>query len=167
MTDHYELILAGKNIVLNAEGFLEHISIDAEDAHQAYPLKEGLSNLSRMDVPDHLLATVYNGQPMLLRKTGHQNKSATDKALQDFTRSSGTDALCLTLDQEFEFTHYFYYRAGQLLKSTIEKGAIIEIPYEKMGRTPELVLTSFCDSWLVLQQLEWRVYRLQASLQGA
>jgi hypothetical protein len=168
MTDHFELIVAGKNIVLNAKGFLEHISIKVEDTNQTYPLKKGLTHSEQVDMRNHLLATVHNGQPMLIRRMERQSKPATDKALQDFTRSSGTDALRFTLDEQFQFHHYFYYRAGQLIKSTMESSnSNMEIPYEKMGSTPELVLTAFCDSWLVLQQLEWKSYRLQPSLEGA
>jgi hypothetical protein len=167
MTDHYEFILAGKNIVLNAEGFLDHVRIDAEPAEKTMTLKEGFLELSQSPTPHFLLATVHNGQPMLIRKSEAGSKNATDKALQDFTRASGTDVFCFTLDEQFEFKHYFYYRAGKLLKSTTKGTAAAEIPYEKMGRTPELVLTAFCDSWLVLQQLKWQCFRLQASLEGA
>ncbi|MEQ8707277.1 MAG: hypothetical protein RIC19_25315 [Phaeodactylibacter sp.] len=167
MTDHYEFILAGKNIVLNAEGFLDNIRIDAEPSDKSMLLKEAYSTLSQSATPNFLLATVHNGQPMLLRKAGLHDKEDTDQALQDFTRTSGTDVLRFTLDEQFQLAHYFYYRAGKLLKSSKGLGSGTEIPYEKMGRTPELVLTAFCDSWLVIQQLKWRCYRLQASLEDA
>jgi len=167
MIDSYELILSGKNIVLNAEGFLDYIRIDAEPLDKQLPLKDGISEISQSNSPDFLLATVYNGQPMLLRKVVEGSRKATDKVLQDFTRVSGTDALSLRLNEQLEFEYYSYYRAGQLLKSTINDKSGPEIPYEKLGTAPELVLTAFCDSWLVLQQLLWQSFKLQPSLEGA
>lgn len=167
MIDSYELILSGKNIVLNAEGFLDYIRIDAEPLGRQMPLKDGISEISQSTPPDFLLATVYNGQPILLRKAVEGSRKVTDKALQNFTRASGTDALSLKLNEQLEFEYYSYYRAGKLLKSTINGKTGPEIPYEKMGAEPELVLTAFCDSWLVLQQLLWQSFKLQLSLEGA
>lgn len=167
MTNAYELILAGKNIVLNANGFLDYVQINAEPSGETMSLKKGFIKLSKPANANFLLATVHNGQPMLLRESTGLNQKETDEALQEFTKTSGTDLLCFHLNKQFKFQDYSYYRAGQRLKSTATGKPRTEIPYEKLGATPELVLTAFCDSWLVLQQLEWEIFQTQPSAQRA
>ncbi len=167
MNYHYQLIVAGKNIVLNAQGFLEDIQIAVEPSVEALPLAAGIERIAGDPADQLVAATVYNGQPMFIRKSANLPGPQMDKAIQAFTQSSGTDVMCLLMDENLNLSNYFYYRDGKLLKTKMEKGRAIQLPYEKLGTSPELVLTAFCDSWLVLRQLNWHLFKKQPSLEQA
>lgn len=168
MDYHYQLIVAGKNIVLNAQGFLEDIEIAVAPPAQALPLEKGLAHIAGDAANQWVAATVHNGQPLLIRRATDLPDLKMDKAIQAFTQSSGTDVMCLLMDEQLNFSDYVYYRDGKLLKTTLEEGGVpVKLPYEKLGTAPELVLTAFCDSWLALKQLSWHLFKKQPALEQA
>jgi len=169
MEPKYQLVIAGKNIVLNAKGFIEELAYDPVLQEQELSLTKGIDELNNVFGSPALLATVHNGQPIVIDGQSKELSQQLETALRQFTSTSGTDALSVFLTKEGKFAAYHYFRDGKLLRSVDKAGSEpqtdgIDIPYESNGTDPYLVLTAFCDSWLVLQQLPWTVYRLESKL---
>lgn len=169
MDPMYQLVIAGKNVILNAEGFVEALSYGAVKEEQALSLPKGMTEISNQLGAPTLLATVHNGQPIILDGQSKALSRQLETALRRFTTSLGTDALSVFLTGEGKFAAYHYFRDGKLLRSVSTNGSEtqtdgIGIPYEATGTDPNLVLTAFIGSWLVLQQLSWTVFRLESKL---
>lgn len=61
MIDYYELILAGKNIVFNVEGFFDYVCIDVEFVEKMMFFKEGFLKLLKLLIFYFFFVIVYNG----------------------------------------------------------------------------------------------------------
>jgi hypothetical protein len=169
MDQNYRLIVAGKNVVLNAEGFLEALHMEAVPDRSGMAFEEALALMKGTKSQATLLATIYNGQPLVLDHFAQRSPAALEASLQQFTRQAGTDALACTLLENEQFPAFQYFREGKMLRSVdanggepVHKG--IRIPYESTGSDPALVLTAFCASWMVLKRLPWSAFHLMPKL---
>ncbi len=170
MSQNYHLIISGKNIVLNAQGFIDALKYEASPNGSSVSFDEGTPLLDEATDQPTILATVHKGQPIVLDSHAQQPSPKLETTLMEFTRYSGTDALSISISDEGSFSAYHYFRDGKMLRAVTNIGHDVQtegiaIPYEEMGVDPQLVLTAFCDSWLVLKHLPWTVFHFQKQLQ--